>query len=213
MSMRILDEYGIQTLDPKWKISISLATLVLLILFSGFALFQLEQGSNPNIESWRDGMWTAFMVVSTIGFGDFFPVTSAGRSVVILSFFIGAYSVGDIISAASDLRRKSYEPTAGMHAAQSSEIMRMLQMFQNVLIKEHPVDENSHLLDDVICQDTYESEELVGWITLGRDSSGVFVVSIDGMRGDKRFNRWVMFPNEEIAAEMYSTYKLNREFA
>ena len=60
---------------------IILALLILVILCSVY--FTLVE---PNITSYVDGLWYSFAVITTIGFGDVYVVTTFGR---ILSVILG----------------------------------------------------------------------------------------------------------------------------
>ena len=60
-------------------------------------LLHFENGaSNSNINSYVDAFWTLQMSASTIGFGDHYPVTIGGRTVVALMFYVGVGLVGFI---------------------------------------------------------------------------------------------------------------------
>jgi voltage-gated potassium channel len=71
--------------------------LVLLTLeFAGASIYYVE-GSNPdaNIRSAGDALWWGLVTITTVGYGDRFPVTAAGRAigVVLLVAGIGLFSV------------------------------------------------------------------------------------------------------------------------
>jgi voltage-gated potassium channel len=63
-------------------LSVALLSL-LLILFASIGILQLETAHNSNIHSPEDALWWAFTTVTTVGYGDKFPVTTAGRLVAI----------------------------------------------------------------------------------------------------------------------------------
>ncbi len=71
---------------------------LIAVLFATIAVFELERGApGSNIHSAGDSLWWAFATITTIGYGDHFPVTATGRVVAVvlvvfgLSFF-GAFT-------------------------------------------------------------------------------------------------------------------------
>ncbi|MDA3732081.1 potassium channel family protein [Niameybacter massiliensis] len=61
----------------------------IFILFMGF-IFELVE---PSINSYGDSLWYCFTVVSTIGFGDFYAVTTLGRLLTVLLSFYGIFVI------------------------------------------------------------------------------------------------------------------------
>ena len=61
----------------------------------GTSAFLLEHGTNPSFGHVEDGLWWAFVTLTTVGYGDIFPITSAGRIVGVFTmvFGIGVYSL------------------------------------------------------------------------------------------------------------------------
>lgn len=71
---------------------------LIAVLFATIAVFELENGlAESNIHSAGDALWWAFATITTIGYGDHYPVTATGRVVAVvlvvfgLSFF-GAFT-------------------------------------------------------------------------------------------------------------------------
>ena len=52
--------------------------------------------SNANITNFAEALWTLQVTVATIGFGDFYPVTSGGRLVTTVMFYVGFSLIGFI---------------------------------------------------------------------------------------------------------------------
>ncbi len=63
---------------------------VIAVLFATIAVFELERGQpEANIHSAGDALWWAFATITTIGYGDHYPVTFAGRAVAVLLVVFG----------------------------------------------------------------------------------------------------------------------------
>lgn len=52
---------------------------VLLIVFSSIAILHVENGPDSNIHGPEDALWWSIVTVTTVGYGDRFPVTTEGR--------------------------------------------------------------------------------------------------------------------------------------
>ena len=61
-------------------IAASLVAL-LLIVFSSIAILHVERTAESNIKSAEDAIWWAFVTITTVGYGDRYPVTPEGRFV------------------------------------------------------------------------------------------------------------------------------------
>lgn len=57
---------------------------VLLIIFSSIAILQVENDANSNIKSAEDAIWWAYVTITTVGYGDKFPVTTEGRIIAAI---------------------------------------------------------------------------------------------------------------------------------
>jgi voltage-gated potassium channel len=71
--------------------------LLILVIFScSIAVLHFEDVDGGNIRSASDAMWWAVTTVSTVGYGDFYPVTWEGRMVAIVLMMTGVGSFGAI---------------------------------------------------------------------------------------------------------------------
>lgn len=59
------------------------------LLIAGVIFFALEHNVNPNVKSIFDGMWWAVVTLTTIGYGDIYPITFAGRLLAMALAFTG----------------------------------------------------------------------------------------------------------------------------
>ena len=52
---------------------------MLLVIFSSIAILNVETAPESNIKTAEDAIWWAFVTITTVGYGDKFPVTTEGR--------------------------------------------------------------------------------------------------------------------------------------
>lgn len=68
---------------------------VILIWIAALAELEAERGApHANIENFGDAVWWAFVTLTTVGYGDFYPVTPWGRTVAVLLMCGGVTVVG-----------------------------------------------------------------------------------------------------------------------
>jgi voltage-gated potassium channel len=63
----------------------------LILIFSSIAILQVEDTPNSNIKTAEDAIWWAYTTVTTVGYGDKYPVTSEGR---LIAIFLMTFGVG-----------------------------------------------------------------------------------------------------------------------
>ena len=64
---------------------------VLMVIFSSVAILQVEDDPNSNIKTAEDALWWAYVTITTVGYGDKYPVTTEGR---IIAAFLMTMGVG-----------------------------------------------------------------------------------------------------------------------
>ncbi|MDP4268358.1 MAG: ion transporter, partial [Bacteroidota bacterium] len=64
---------------------------VLMIIFSSVSILQVETDPASNIKTAEDAIWWAFTTITTVGYGDKYPVTTEGR---IIAGFLMINGVG-----------------------------------------------------------------------------------------------------------------------
>ncbi|GEM_PF-1434778 len=71
-----------------------------VVLLGGLFTLSVEiDAPNATIKSYGDAVWWAVVTVTTVGYGDFTPVTVTGRSIAVLIMFTGAAAVGGLTAA------------------------------------------------------------------------------------------------------------------
>lgn len=68
----------------------TVALLALLILiFSSIAILQVEKDPASNIKTAEDAVWWSYVTITTVGYGDRYPVTTEGRIIACLLMTTG----------------------------------------------------------------------------------------------------------------------------
>lgn len=96
---------------------------VLFVVIFG-ALFTLMFEINApgaNILSFGDAVWWGFVTVTTVGYGDFTPVTVGGRVVAVFIMFTGAAAVGAVTAAVASRFIKSGTSASSDSSQESQE--------------------------------------------------------------------------------------------
>jgi voltage-gated potassium channel len=66
-----------------------------VIWMSSLAMLDAERGkSGANIENFGDAVWWSCVTITTVGYGDYYPVTAAGRVVAVWLMAVGVALVG-----------------------------------------------------------------------------------------------------------------------
>ena len=77
----------------------------LIIIFGGIGMY-LEEHHDPraNITNLGDAFWWAVVTITTIGYGDYYPVTTFGRLIAVVVMFSGIGIVVALVSMLSQRR-------------------------------------------------------------------------------------------------------------
>jgi voltage-gated potassium channel len=68
----------------------TVATLsFIVVVFSSIAILNVEIGEGVNITNAEEALWWSFVTITTVGYGDFYPVTGAGRLIAALLMTVG----------------------------------------------------------------------------------------------------------------------------
>ena len=77
-----------------------IGTAVMSALLAAIAILDVEQDApNANITTFGDALWWSATTVTTVGYGDRFPVTGAGRFIAVALMIVGIATVGAIIAS------------------------------------------------------------------------------------------------------------------
>jgi voltage-gated potassium channel len=69
-------------------------TILLLLAFSTISILIVEDGPEVNIKTPEDALWWSFTTVTTVGYGDRYPVTTEGRIIAVVLMMAGIGLLG-----------------------------------------------------------------------------------------------------------------------
>ena len=88
--------------------------VILLLEFGGIAIvFTEAEAAEGNIKSASDAIWWAYVTITTVGYGDRFPVTNSGRMISLLVMTAGVALFGVITGFLANAFVPPNEPEKG----------------------------------------------------------------------------------------------------
>ena len=76
---------------------------LLLIIAAATSVALLERGHDSPLESYPDALWWSVVTITTVGYGDFSPITAGGRTVALI-LMLGGVGIFSAITANLTLR-------------------------------------------------------------------------------------------------------------
>ncbi len=72
--------------------------LLLVFTISWFVLLAEQGAPNANIKTYHDAVWWALVTITTVGYGNYYPVTGWGQSMAVILMFFGLGIIGVLSS-------------------------------------------------------------------------------------------------------------------
>jgi len=80
------------------SLPVAMAMVFGIVFIFGTSTYLLEHPHNPQFAEMQDGLWWAFVTLTTVGYGDIYPVTSSGRVVAVMTMIFGVVVYSLIIA-------------------------------------------------------------------------------------------------------------------
>ncbi len=114
--------------------SILLLMVVLLTLGSSLVLFAEGHSPDANITTGADALWWALVTISTVGYGDHYPVTDMGKILASVIIVCGVGLFGMISGLITSVITSPSKPQA-LKAQQKEQQMQVLLEQQQVILQ------------------------------------------------------------------------------
>lgn len=137
-AIRIAQKFNALVLKDKAQtgaVSVIL-TAFLLIIFCALGVLTFEQQNpNANIKSAGDAIWWSVTTITTVGYGDKYPVTTGGRIVAMALMVCGIGIFGTLsgVAATYFLHPKEDKAAAAAAAAEKQELLTRLKNIEEKL--------------------------------------------------------------------------------
>lgn len=96
--LTVLNRYAGSSM--RGRVGMYLVSSVTLIMFvAAVAVLDVERGGDGPIQSFGDALWWAMTTITTVGYGDMYPVTTAGRFIAGGLMFAGIAVLGVVTAS------------------------------------------------------------------------------------------------------------------
>jgi len=122
-----------------------------LILVGALAMLDAERSDpDANIATFPDALWWAMTTVTTVGYGDRFPVTGVGRAVAASLMLVGISLLGVVTAAVAAwfIREDAEETTDGSTSARLTELERL--RLQRLITEGEYADARARILQRLV---------------------------------------------------------------
>jgi voltage-gated potassium channel len=94
-----------------------LAVAIIVFACAGLVLSFEAHAKGTNIHGFSDALWWAIVTVTTVGYGDRFPVSAGGRGVAVVLMLVGIGLIGVLTATVASyfVEQKADEDTADLN--------------------------------------------------------------------------------------------------
>jgi voltage-gated potassium channel len=131
-------------------------TALLVVVFSSIAILHFEsaKAETANIKTAGDALWWAFVTVTTVGYGDRYPVTPGGRIVAAVAMTAGVGLFGTFTGFVASW---FLEPAEQEQESEFADIRRRLDVIQKHLESSQSAVDRRRAADDFTRSDRSET--------------------------------------------------------
>jgi voltage-gated potassium channel len=100
---------------------------MILVIFASITMLHVETDPASNIKTPADALWWAFATITTVGYGDKYPITMGGRIVAIVLMVAGVALFATFTGYLSSFFLEPTQQAAGKELKQLSNEIRLLR--------------------------------------------------------------------------------------
>ncbi len=104
-----------------------LGASLVVAMAAGLIVSVERDDPSATILSYGDGLWWAMTTFATVGYGDKYPVTAAGRGIAVALMLLGIAAFGVVTAKLAALFVEEQEDHAKMHLQQMDDRMRRIE--------------------------------------------------------------------------------------
>lgn len=120
-----VDRHAGRTLRGRVGIYVA-GSVVLVVFVTSLAVLDAERAGPGNIRSFGDALWWSMTTISTVGYGDLYPVTTTGRCVAVGLMLAGVALLGIVTAAvASWMIERVAETDSDLSAATRRDLAKV----------------------------------------------------------------------------------------
>lgn len=112
---------------------------IVMVIFSSIAILNFENEPESNIKTPSDALWWAFVTITTVGYGDKFPVTHEGRIVAAVLMTAGVGLFGTFTAYVASFFIEAEQKKEEAEIQQLIKEVRLLGEKVDLLEKEYKV--------------------------------------------------------------------------
>ncbi|AUR85893.1 TMhelix containing protein [Vibrio phage 1.081.O._10N.286.52.C2] len=210
MKFKSYDSFGVVEYNIGMIFAGLMALSFTIALTAASLLYRFESGADgSNINSAGDALWTIWMSMSTIGFGDHYPVTVGGRVIVGSMFAVGATLIGLNIGIASAWVTSKFDKSVQNRVLklQSDTLIQKIDRLETFLNVDQTVyfGPDAHGIDETLKQKQFDVSQGKAIVTLGRDDGGRFIVATNTQTDSGRNKlKWISYLKFDDALDFYN---------
>jgi voltage-gated potassium channel len=137
---------GRAILDHRSLQYVLLAVLIIIFVAAAVDLGFEQHAHGSNIRNFGDALWWAIVTVTTIGYGDRYPVTAGGRGVAVVLMFVGIGLIGVLTATIASyfVEDKANQDNIELH----QRLDRIETMLAQALARPNEAPTEAAVLDD-----------------------------------------------------------------